>query len=82
MNTRFLATLGMTINLGVVCTVVSPSGLVTITSGKWTTCRKMAKDAVDNVNFIGKLEKRPCVTDTLHIHGWQKIINTSDPLYH
>lgn len=62
--------------------VVSPSGLVTITGGKWTTYRKMAKDAVDNAVFIGKLDKRPCVTDTLHIHGWQEHIHPDDPLHH
>lgn len=36
--------------------VVSPSRLVTITGGKWTTYRKMAEDAVNNAVFIGKLE--------------------------
>jgi glycerol-3-phosphate dehydrogenase len=50
--------------------LVSPSGLVTITGGKWTTYRKMAKDAVDNAAFVGKLAKRPCVTDTLRLVGW------------
>ena len=62
--------------------VVSPSGLVTITGGKWTTYRKMAKDAVDNAVFIAKLPKRPCVTDTLHIHGWQAKVDSTDPLHH
>ena len=42
----------------------------------------MAKDAVDNAVFIGKLPKRPCVTDTLRIHGWQEKIDPSDPLHH
>lgn len=36
--------------------VVSPSRMVTITGGKWTTYRKMAEDAVNNAVFIGKLE--------------------------
>lgn len=36
--------------------VVSPSRLVTITGGKWTTYRKMAEDAVNNAVFVGKLD--------------------------
>jgi len=41
---------------------VSPSGLITITGGKWTTYRKMAADTVDNAAFIGKLNKEKCIT--------------------
>ena len=41
---------------------VSPTGLITITGGKWTTYRKMAADAVDNAAFIGKLNKEKCTT--------------------
>lgn len=47
--------------------VVSPSGLVTITGGKWTTYRKMAQDAVDNAVFMSKLDKRLCITKNLPI---------------
>jgi len=47
--------------------VVAPSGLVTITGGKWTTYRKMAEDAVDNAVFITKQEKRTCITRTLPV---------------
>jgi glycerol-3-phosphate dehydrogenase len=62
--------------------VVSDSGLVTITGGKWTTYRKMAKDAVDNAAFVGKLEARPCKTDALRMHGWVAAVDTADPLHH
>ena len=41
---------------------VSPTGLITITGGKWTTYRKMAADAVDNAAFIGKFNKVICMT--------------------
>jgi len=41
---------------------VSPTGLITITGGKWTTYRKMAADVVDNAGFIGKLKKEKCAT--------------------
>lgn len=47
--------------------VVSASGLVTITGGKWTTYRKMAQDAVDNAVFISKQDKRLCITKNLPI---------------
>ena len=47
--------------------VVAPSGLVTVTGGKWTTYRKMAEDAVENAVFVSKQEKRECITRTLPI---------------
>ncbi|MCC6289125.1 MAG: glycerol-3-phosphate dehydrogenase/oxidase [Chitinophagaceae bacterium] len=50
--------------------IVSKSNLVTITGGKWTTYRKMAKDAIDNAVFASKQERRQCKTETLKIHGW------------
>ncbi len=37
--------------------VVSPSCMVTITGGKWTTYRKMAEDAVNNAVFVAKLDQ-------------------------
>ncbi|MDX5418223.1 MAG: glycerol-3-phosphate dehydrogenase/oxidase [Hymenobacteraceae bacterium] len=49
--------------------LVAPSGLVTITGGKWTTYRKMAEDTVDKAIKVGGLAARPCVTATLPIHG-------------
>lgn len=49
--------------------VVSKSRLVTITGGKWTTYRKMGKDAIDNAAFTGKLSKKECVTETLPLYG-------------
>ncbi len=58
--------------------VVSTGGLITITGGKWTTYRKMAKDAVDNAAFVAKLKPRSCVTENMHIHGWQEVVDTND----
>ncbi len=52
--------------------LVSVSGLVTITGGKWTTYRKMADDAVNNALFISKQQKRVCKTDTLKIGDPEK----------
>ncbi len=50
--------------------VVSESGLVTIIGGKWTTYRKMAQDTVDDAAEVAGLPARPCVTETLRLHGW------------
>lgn len=47
--------------------VVSNSGMVTVTGGKWTTYRRMAQDAVDNAVFTSRLDKRLCVTAHLPI---------------
>ncbi|HRP32126.1 MAG TPA: glycerol-3-phosphate dehydrogenase/oxidase [Agriterribacter sp.] len=60
--------------------IVSGSNLVTITGGKWTTYRKMAKVAVDNALFVAKLERRACVTESLRVHGWLSENNTDDPM--
>jgi glycerol-3-phosphate dehydrogenase len=49
--------------------VISPSGLVTIVGGKWTTYRKMAQDALDDAIVVGGLPERPCVTEHLPLHG-------------
>ena len=58
--------------------VISAGGLLTIAGGKWTTYRKMAKDAIQNAIFIGKLEKRECVTENLEIHGYAKEVLVQD----
>lgn len=52
--------------------VVSKSGLVTITGGKWTTYRKMAEDVIDQAALVAGLEERPCGTAHLRLHGWRE----------
>ncbi len=47
--------------------VVSDSGLVTVTGGKWTTYRKMAEDAVNKAAEVGGLPLRPCRTADLKL---------------
>ncbi len=49
--------------------LVSPSGLISIIGGKWTTYRKMAEDVVDRAIALVNLPARPCITTTLPIHG-------------
>ncbi|MEO6719511.1 MAG: glycerol-3-phosphate dehydrogenase/oxidase [Ferruginibacter sp.] len=61
--------------------IVSNSGLVTITGGKWTTYRKMGKHAIDNASFSAKLKMQPCVTESLPIHGSTPETGNGDPLF-
>ena len=49
--------------------IVSPSGLITITGGKWTTYRKMAEETLDKAIESGTLTPKPCRTKDLKIHG-------------
>jgi glycerol-3-phosphate dehydrogenase len=48
---------------------IDPSGLLTITGGKWTTYRHMAEDCVDHAATLGRLPERACITKSLRIHG-------------
>lgn len=43
----------------------SESGLVTMTGGKWTTCRQMGEEAVDRAAQVGGLPVRPSLTADL-----------------
>lgn len=52
--------------------VVTPSGLVTITGGKWTTYRHMAEDTVNRAAQVARLPERPCVTKSLRLRGWER----------
>jgi glycerol-3-phosphate dehydrogenase len=61
--------------------IVSPSGLVTIIGGKWTTYRLMAQDTVDKTIETAKLEFKPCTTENLTIHGNKSGTDFNDPLY-
>lgn len=49
--------------------LVSDSGLITISGGKWTTYRKIAEDVVDKAIRIHKLRDAECITEQLAIHG-------------
>jgi len=61
--------------------VVSDSGLLTITGGKWTTYRSMAEDAVNRVISICKLPQRRCATRDLRIHGYKRDVDRSNFSY-
>jgi glycerol-3-phosphate dehydrogenase len=49
---------------------ISQSGLITVEGGKWTTYRRMAQDTLNKAMRNGMLEKRPCVTQDLRLHGF------------
>jgi glycerol-3-phosphate dehydrogenase len=52
--------------------VVSESGLITITGGKWTTYRKMAENVINHAEKVAGVEVNPCVTEELQVHGWTR----------
>lgn len=60
-------------------TLISPSGLITIAGGKWTTYRKMAEDVINKAILVGALPEQPCQTKTLKLHGWD-FVDPLDPL--
>lgn len=62
--------------------MISKSGLVTITGGKWTTYRKMGQDVIDQAAQVAGLDEQPCRTEELRIHGWLKNFDINDPLHY
>lgn len=61
--------------------VISDSGLITITGGKWTTYRDMAEDVVNKAISIGDLPQKECKTRELRIHGYKENVDRSDFSY-
>ena len=52
--------------------LVSPTGLITVTGGKWTTYRRMGFDTINRVCETADLPKAPSRTLDLRLHGWAK----------
>jgi glycerol-3-phosphate dehydrogenase len=50
--------------------LVSPTGVVTVTGGKWTTYRRMGQDTINRASEVASLPKLPSRTLELKIHGW------------
>ncbi len=61
--------------------LVSISGLVTITGGKWTTYRAMAEDIINKAAILAGLEEKKCVTEHMPIHGYVKNVKRENHLY-
>lgn len=62
--------------------MISLSGMITASGGKWTTYRKMAEDIIEKAIQVGSLEEKECVTKNMAIHGYVKNIDFSEPLYY
>ena len=58
--------------------MISESGLVTVTGGKWTTYRRMAIDAVDQAARVAGLPARISATAGLRLHGWHEDLTRGD----
>ena len=50
--------------------LVSKSGVVTVTGGKWTTYRRMGQDTIDHAAEVAGLPKTASRTLDLKLHGW------------
>lgn len=61
--------------------LISDSGLVTITGGKWTTYRDMAEDVVNKIIPIANLPERMTKTKELRIHGYKETVDRSNFSY-
>lgn len=57
----------------------SPSGLITIAGGKWTTYRRMAEDTLDFAIRQKMLRPASCVTRSLALHGSRGGDAVADP---
>jgi glycerol-3-phosphate dehydrogenase len=57
--------------------LVSPSGLVSIAGGKWTTYRKMGEDVIDRAADLIGPAARPSATHNLRLHGADSDSKTS-----
>jgi len=61
--------------------VVSDSGMVTLTGGKWTTYRQMAEDVMNTVAKIAGLQEKKSQTRNLKIHGYKLNPDLNNPMY-
>ncbi len=60
--------------------IISENNLITITGGKWTSYRLMAKDTINRGIEACGLNKLGCVTSSLRIHGYKKGVNKNEHL--
>ena len=57
--------------------IISSSGLITITGGKWTTYRKMADDTIKSAIKNGLVPVSVCQTNKIPIHGFTTVAENS-----
>ncbi len=58
--------------------LVSSSGLITVTGGKWTTYRRMGQDTIDRAEQVASFARRPSQTLDLKLHGWSAEASNSE----
>lgn len=58
--------------------LVSASGLITVTGGKWTTYRRMGQDTIDRAAEVAALPNRASPTLELKLHGWTPDATTAN----
>ena len=58
--------------------LISETGLVTITGGKWTTYRRMGEDTIDKGAELAGLKSVASRTHELHLHGWTREFDHGD----
>lgn len=61
--------------------IVSPSGMITIIGGKWTTYRRMGEDTVGKAIEVGSLRLKASKTKDMAIHGSIRGLDWGDHLY-
>ena len=61
--------------------IVSPSGLMTMIGGKWTTFRRMAEDIVTRAERVNGWKRTRTRTKKLRIRGYLETVDLNDPLY-
>ncbi|WP_035804520.1 glycerol-3-phosphate dehydrogenase/oxidase [Lunatimonas lonarensis] len=54
--------------------IMSKSGLVTLTGGKWTTFRKMGEDTLEAIGKMGALALRPSTSVDIRLHGHTDLV--------
>lgn len=59
--------------------LVSSTGLITVTGGKWTTYRRMGQDAIDRACAVAALPKAPSKTLEMKLHGWVDASSSGAP---
>lgn len=57
--------------------ILSGSGLLTVTGGKWTSYRKMAQETLDRAVRAGMLEKRKCMTSGYNFFSGDPVLRSS-----
>ncbi len=61
--------------------IISSSGLMTMTGGKWTTFRKMAEDMITRAEKVKRWHKTRSKTRKMKIRGYKESVDMNDPFY-